>query len=68
MPAEEEYQKEDEIVYRCPYIPDCPGNYNCFALAAPKPIDGQLLININCHLCRRKIPIYVAYADRVVKK
>lgn len=67
MPPEYEYSKPEERVYRCPYIPDCPGKYQCFALASPEPIAGEILININCKLCHEKIPIYVKDSDTVKK-
>jgi hypothetical protein len=68
MPPESEYYKAVESVYRCPYIPDCPGNYQCFVLASPEPISGNVLVNINCKLCHEKIPIYAVCSDKVRKK
>ena len=67
MPPESEYRQPDEIVYRCPYIPDCPGNYDCFVITAPEPLKEDLVLNVNCKLCRTKIPIYAEYARRMKK-
>lgn len=32
IPPTENYTRNEEVVYRCPYIPECPGNYNCFII------------------------------------
>ena len=67
MPPESEYRQADEIVYRCPYVTECPGNYDCFVITAPKPLRADLVLNVNCKLCRAKIPIYAEYAQRMKK-
>lgn len=68
MPPESEYRQLEEIVYRCPYIPDCPGNYDCFVITAPELLKEDLILNVNCKLCRSKIPVYAEYAKRMMKK
>ena len=67
MPPESEYRQPDEIVYRCPYVADCPGNYNCFVITAPEPLKEDLVLNVHCKLCRAKIPIYADYAQQTKK-
>lgn len=69
MPPESEFEKRDEIVYRCPYNSKCPAGANCFVVAAPEPLQERTILNVKCRLCRnQKIPIYAGPAANWVKK
>lgn len=61
MPPLEDYQAKAEVVYRCPYMLDCPGKYKCVVAVSTKPIDSTLKFNVRCRLCGEKIPIYATY-------
>lgn len=63
IPPAENYTRNVEVVYRCPYIPDCPGNYNCFIIATPNPLEQDVILNLNCKLCNEKICILRSPAD-----
>lgn len=68
MPPMADFEKGDEIEYRCPYIPKCPTKAKCFAVATPKPLQENEVLNIKCHLCGdRKIPVYAGAAARKVR-
>lgn len=68
MPPAEE-MKGDVVEYRCPYIIKCPAKANCFAAAAPEPLQDGDILNIRCRLCgNKKIPIYAQYAAVFVDK
>lgn len=65
MPPEADFEKGDEIEYRCPYIPKCPAKAKCFAIGTPKPLQENEVLNIKCRLCgNRKIPIYAGEAAK----
>lgn len=65
MPPVADFEKGDEVEYRCPYIPKCPTKAKCFAVATPKPLQENEVLNIKCHLCGdRKIPVYAGAAAR----
>lgn len=65
MPPEADFEKGDEIEYRCPYIPKCPAKANCFVVGTPKPLQEKEVLNIKCRLCgNRKIPVYAGSAAR----
>lgn len=61
MPPLEDYQIKDEVVYRCPYMSDCPGKYECFVVSSPEPIGSNVKLYIRCKLCKDKIPIYATH-------
>lgn len=66
MPSED-IMRGEEIVYRCPYSPQCPMKKQCFILTAPRPLSGDEILNVKCSLCGGiKIPIYANVA-RVLK-
>ena len=67
IPPTENYTRNEEVVFRCPYIPECPGNYNCFIIATPNPLEPDVILNLNCKLCNEKIPVYADYARQAVK-
>ena len=65
MPSEVDFEKGDEIEYRCPYIPKCPAKANCFAVGTPEPLQEKEILNIKCRLGgNRKIPVYAGLAAR----
>lgn len=54
-----------EVEYRCPLTKNCEAHANCFAAAAPMPLDDQTVLNIRCRLLGgKKLPVY-AYEARV---
>lgn len=62
MPPEEE-MRGDVLEYRCPYTDMCPANANCFAVATPKPLQDDDILNVKCKLIgNKKIPIYAKYS------
>jgi hypothetical protein len=64
-----EAMRGDVVEYRCPYIAKCPAEANCFAAAAPEPLQDGDILNIKCRLCgNQKIPIYARDAAQFVNK
>ena len=44
------------------------GQAKCFAVATPKPLQENEILNIKCHLCGdRKIPVYAGAAARKIR-
>lgn len=62
IPPETMLEKE-EVVYRCPLAMSCEANANCFAVAAPVPLDDNAVLNIKCRLFGgKKLPVYAREA------
>lgn len=54
-----------EVVYRCPFSKMCEAHANCFAAAAPIPLEDHAVLNIRCRLMGgKKLPVY-AHEARV---
>lgn len=54
-----------EVEYRCPLSEKCDAHANCFAAAAPVPLDDYAILNIKCRLLGgKKLPVY-AHEARV---
>ena len=68
IPPLEDYRTKDEVVYRCPYMSDCPGKYKCVVAVSTKPIEDTLEFNVFCRLCGEKIPIYATHMKWEKKK
>jgi len=58
------FAKEEEIVYRCPYISECEAGKKCFAVATSAvPLQDDVVLNIKCSLLGgEKLPVYACEA------
>lgn len=60
-----EMMNNKEVEYRCPLSEKCDARANCFAAAAPVPLDDYAILNIRCRLLGgKKLPVY-AHEARV---
>ena len=68
MPPEDAALQEEEVEYRCPYIPRCPTTFKCYVTASPTFLPRSQVINIKCKLMKgRKIPVYTTNSELVKK-
>lgn len=68
MPPMADFERGDEIEYRCPYHSKCPADANCFVVGTPQPLQDHDILNVKCRLCGTKIPIYARTAARRIRK